>query len=151
MNKVKEKRKARKRWQQSRDPADKNILNNLSQQLSREIKWFKENSLKNYLSNLTAEKESNYSLWKATKKLKNTVAHSAPIRKTDGTWAKSNKEKAEVFAEHLANIFQPNIGVSDIDVANITNNYENSIPLVRRKELLKEIKALKLKKTIDAQ
>ena len=146
MKKLKDKRRARKRWQQSRDPADKNILNNLTQQLSREIKQFKENSLKNYVSNLSAGKESQYSLWKATKKMKNTVAHSAPIKKTDGTWAKSNKEKAETFAEHLANIFQPNIGASDIDVDNITNNYENSIPLVTRKELLKEIKCLKLKK-----
>lgn len=147
LNKVKEKRKARKRWQQTRDPADKNVLNTLSQQLSREIKWFKENSLKNYLSNLSAEKESNYSLWKATKKLKNSVKHRAPIRKTDGSWAKSNKEKADIFADHLAGIFQPNVGVSDIDVGNITNNYENTIPLVRRKELIKEIKKLKLKKT----
>lgn len=147
LNKVKEKRRARKRWQQSRDPADKNILNNLTQQLSREIKWFKENSMKNYLSNLSADKETNYSLWKATKKIKNTVTHKAPVRKTDGSWAKSNKEKAEIFAEHLAGIFQPNAGNSDIDVENITNIYENSIPLVRRKELLKEIKGLKLKKT----
>lgn len=146
MNKLKDKRRARKRWQQSRDPADKNILNNLTQQLSREISWFKENSLKFYLSNLSAEKESNYSLWKATKKFKKAVTHRAPIRKTDGTWAKNNKEKAEIFAEHLAGIFQPNIGVSDIDVDNITNNYVNSIPLVRRKELLKEIKGLKIKK-----
>lgn len=146
MKKVKDKRKARKRWQQSRDPADKNILNNLTQQLSREIKRFKDNSLKNYLSNLTAGKETQYSLWKATKKLKNTVAHRAPIKKADGSWAKSNKEKAEIFAEHLADIFQPNVGFSDIEVDNITNNYENSIPLVTRKELLKEIKSLKLKK-----
>lgn len=145
-SKVKEKRRARKRWQQSRDPSDKNILNNLTQQLSREIKRFKEKSMKNYLSNLSADKDTNYSLWKATKKTKNTVAHSAPIKKANGTWAKSNKEKAEVFAEHLSGIFQPNIGDSNIDVEDDTNNYENSIPLVRRKELRKEIKNLKLKK-----
>lgn len=147
LKKVKEKRRARKRWQQSRDPADKNILNNLTQQLNREIKWFKDNSLKNYLSNLSAEKESNYSLWKATKKFKNTVAHRAPIRKSDGSWAKSNHDKSEVFAEHLTGIFQPNIDLSDIDVDNISNNFENSIPLVRRTELRKEIKNLMLKKS----
>lgn len=146
MKKVKDKRRARKRWQQSRDPADKTILNNISQQLSREIKLFKEISLNKFFSDLSADKESNYSLWKATKKCKSTVAHSAPIRRTDGTWARSNQEKADIFAEHLADIFQPNLGVSDIDVENITNNYENSIPLVRRKELLKVIRGLKLKK-----
>ena len=145
-NKVREKRRARKRWQQTRDPADKNILNNLAQQLSRDIKWFKENALKNYFSNLSAEEDTKYSLWKATKKSKKTVEHKAPIKKPNGNWAKSNKEKAETFAEHLANIFQPNTGDSDIDTTNITNNYINSIPLVTRKELLKEIKCLKLKK-----
>lgn len=147
LSKVKAKRRARKRWQQSRDPADKNILNNLTQQLNREIKWHKENSLKDYVSNLTPEKESNYSLWKATKKVKNSVLHKPPIRKTDGTWAKSNMEKAETFSELLSSIFQPNSEHSDIDVNNITNTYENSIPLVSRKELLSEIKKLKLKKS----
>lgn len=34
---VAEKRKARKRWQQTRAPSDKNKLNNLTQQLKREI------------------------------------------------------------------------------------------------------------------
>lgn len=146
LNKMKEKRKARKRWQQSRDPADKNILNNLAQSLSRQIKWFKENSLKNHLTELSAKKESNYSLWKATKESKKSVAHNAPIKKLDGTWAKSNREKAEIFAEHLADIFQPNADASDIVVNDITNSYENSIPLVRRKELLKDIRSLKSKK-----
>ena len=146
-NKVKEKRRARKRWQQSRDPVDKNILNNLSQSLNREIKKFKEDSLKKYVSNLSADKKTNYSLWKATKKLKSTVTHRAPIRKSDSSWAKSNIEKAEAFAEHLAGVFQPNSEPSDIDVDNITNVFENSIPLVRRKELRKEIQDLKLKKS----
>ena len=80
------------------------------------------------------------------KKSKNTVTHSAPIKKPDGTWAKSNKDKAEIFVEHLSSIFQPNTETSNIDVDNITNSYENSIPLVRRKELIKEINCLKLKK-----
>lgn len=146
LNKVKEKRRARKRWQQTRDPADKNILNCKTQQLSREIKRFKENSLKSYLSNLSAKKDTNYSLWKATKNINNTVAHNAPITRLDGSWAKSNKDKAELFAEHLSNIFQPNLGPSDIDVDSIPNLYENSIPLVRRKELLNYIKRLKTKK-----
>lgn len=147
MTKLKDKRKARKRWQQSRDPSDKNVLNNITQQLSREIKKYKENSLKNYISNLSVEKETNYSLWKATNKIKqNSVNHNAPIKKIDGSWAKSNNEKAELFAEHLADIFQPHSIASDIDVDNITNNYENSIPLIRRNELINEIKSLKVKK-----
>lgn len=41
-NLVKEKRRLRRRWQQSRDPTDKTILNRKSQQLKREIQKLKE-------------------------------------------------------------------------------------------------------------
>ena len=146
LTKIKEKRKARKRWQQSRDPADKNNLNFLSKQLTREIKRFNENSLKNFLSNLSPEKDTNYSLWKATKKRLSTVTYRPPIKRNNGTWAKSNNEKAAIFAEHLSEIFKPYMDYSDINVENLTNNYINSIPLVRRKELIKEIKKLSEKK-----
>jgi len=30
-----------------------------------------------------------------------------PIRKQDGSWARSEKEKAETFATHLSKIFKP--------------------------------------------
>ena len=100
LRKVREKRRARKRWQQSRDPADKNILNNLSKQLHKEIKKFNEHSLKNFLSNLSPEKDTNYSLWKVTKKKISSVTYRPPIKRNNGTWAKINSEKAAIFAEH---------------------------------------------------
>jgi 16S rRNA C1402 N4-methylase RsmH len=31
----------------------------------------------------------------------------SPIRKTDGKWARNNEQKAQRFAEHLEQIFQP--------------------------------------------
>lgn len=33
-----------------------------------------------------------------------------PIRNTDGRWARNNEQKANRFAEHLENTFQPNEG-----------------------------------------
>jgi hypothetical protein len=36
------------------------------------------------------------------------VCHKPPLKREDGTWAKGNKEKAELFAEHLENTFTPN-------------------------------------------
>ena len=30
-----------------------------------------------------------------------------PVRKTDGKWARNNEQKAQQFAEHLEQIFQP--------------------------------------------
>jgi hypothetical protein len=47
-----------------------------------------------------------YSLWKATKKIKQAKKPSPPVRTSQGTWARSNVEEAHAFAEHLANVFQ---------------------------------------------
>ena len=65
---IAEKRKARRRWQQSRDPQDKTELNNLAQQLKREIKELNNDSISAYLRELTNDNNTDYSLWKATKK-----------------------------------------------------------------------------------
>jgi hypothetical protein len=48
-----------------------------------------------------------YSLRKATTKIKQVKKPSAPLRTSHGTWAGSNVEKAHAFAEHLANVIQP--------------------------------------------
>jgi hypothetical protein len=47
------------------------------------------------------------SLWKATKKIKQVKESSTPLRTSQGTWAKSNVEKAHVFAEYSAKVFKP--------------------------------------------
>lgn len=105
---ITEKRKARRRWQQTRDPQDKTMLNNLTQQLSREIKELKNETISTYLRDLTNDSSTDYSLWKATKIIKRPIMQVPPIRRTDGKWARNNEQKAQQFAEHLENIFQPN-------------------------------------------
>ena len=67
---IAEKRKARRRWHQTRDPQDKTELNNLAQQLKREIKELKNDSISAYLSEMNNYNNTDYSLWKVTKKLK---------------------------------------------------------------------------------
>lgn len=143
---ISEKRRARRVWQQSRHPDHKRILNNKTQTLSREIKRLRESSFDNYLGNLSATKKTNYSLWKATSKLKKPVTYSAPIRKTDGTWARSDKEKADVFADHLAEIFTPNDINSDFTIGRLENNFDTNINPITKNEIIHEIKKLKLNK-----
>ena len=58
---------------------------------------------------LYEDKEMDYSLWKATKYLKRPKNHVPPIREDDGTWTRDNIQKAKLFAEHLANTFQPHL------------------------------------------
>lgn len=137
---VREKRKVRRRWQQSRDPSDKNILNNKTQQLKREIQKLKEDSFNRFLEKLTPDAETNYSLWKTTKNMKNPITTIPPILRNDGTWARNNKEKAETFAEHLAQIFQPNDQNADPTLEEVTNQEKEGITLVTPKEVVNEIK-----------
>jgi hypothetical protein len=59
------------------------------------------------LQGLTPSASTDYSLWKATKRLKRVTTPSLPLRTPQGTWARSNLEKAQAFADHLASVFQP--------------------------------------------
>jgi hypothetical protein len=56
---------------------------------------------------IPARSSTNCSLWKATKKMKQVKKASPPLRTLQGTWARSNVEKAaHAFAEHLTKVFQ---------------------------------------------
>jgi hypothetical protein len=56
---------------------------------------------------LTPTESTDYSLLKATKKIKQVNKPSPPLRTSQETWKRSNVEKAHAFAEHLAKVFQP--------------------------------------------
>ena len=138
-NLVREKRRLRRKWQQSRDPTDKTSLNNETQQLKREIQKLKEESMSAYLSKLSACEETNYSLWKATKKMKNAITAIPPIRNHDGKWIREDKLKAEAFADHLANTFRPHDGLNT-QLPKLKNQSKENIDLVTPAEVAKEIR-----------
>ncbi len=102
---VEGKSRARRQWQNSRSPADKTILNRLCKKLKEEVREIKNTSFQSYLLSLTPTSETDYSLWKATKKIGRPVLQVPPLRKTDGTWARSDDKKAVAFATHLEQIF----------------------------------------------
>ena len=80
---VPEKRKAR-RWQQTRSSEDKRLLNKLCVELKQVIREIKNASLTSFLRNLSDDKETDYSLWKASKYLKRPKNHIPPIYNDDG-------------------------------------------------------------------
>jgi len=104
---VKKKRRLRQQWQRYRLVEDKRKLNKAIKQLKQLLCKIKNQSIQEYLSQLSATENTDYSLWKATRYLKQPLQHNPPIRKNDGYWARSNAEKAELFAEHLEKVFQP--------------------------------------------
>lgn len=102
-----EKRRLRRTWHISRNPLAKRHFNTAAQKLKRLLFTYKNDSTQTYLENLTATDSTDYSLWKATKKLTNQINNVPPIKRPNGSWAKSDAEKSETFACHLAEVFQP--------------------------------------------
>jgi hypothetical protein len=56
---------------------------------------------------LSAAEVTDYSLWKAIKKLKRSQTPISPLRTKEGERAKSDAQKANVLADHFANVFKP--------------------------------------------
>jgi hypothetical protein len=75
--------------------------------MKREIQEVKNESMNSYLRNLTNEKETDFSLWKATKRMRRPTVHIPPITKEDGSWARNDEQKAELFADYLEQFSSP--------------------------------------------
>lgn len=143
---VAEKRKIRKKWQHTRMPTDKNLLNNLTQRIRREIKNLKNEETNSYLRSLTYEKDTDYSLWKTTKRIKSPIIQIPPIKVNNGSWVRSNEQKAEAFADYLEAIFQPNEVQESEPVQEIEETEDQEINLTSVVEVIKEIKEINAKK-----
>lgn len=104
---ISEKRKLRKKFQQTRSPTDKANFNKAIKLLKQTIIAENDKAVQSYLQNLTPTEATDYSLWKATKKLKANTRAQPPIRKNNGVWARSDEEKAIMFAKHLSDVFTP--------------------------------------------
>ena len=78
------------------------------------------------------------------KKIKKPIILLPTIRKADNTWARSNKEQAEEFSNHLCNTFTPHIinnsnlenpTEEDAQATIITTNKEYTIPKTTAQEI----------------
>ncbi|KAL4132232.1 hypothetical protein QTP88_009432 [Uroleucon formosanum] len=75
---LRQKRKARAKWQITGYPNDKRIFNSLTNKLKRQLQNLKNQSYDSYISNLNP---TNVSLWKATKKFLRHIEPTPPIRR----------------------------------------------------------------------
>lgn len=106
-DKLAQKRRLRKKWQSTRSPQDKLKLNRAIKDIKKSLIDSKNQSFQDYLEGLSPTASTDYSLWKATKKLKQQQQHIPPIRDENNKWARSTKEKVNTFAKHLAKVFKP--------------------------------------------
>lgn len=104
---ITEKRRLRRVWQLSRNPLDKRNFNNAAQNLKRLLREYNNDSIQEYLKQLTPSDSEKFSLWRPLRRMKHVKTPIPPLRLPNGTWAKSNTEKAEAFAHHLSEVFTP--------------------------------------------
>ena len=102
-----------------------------------------------YLSSLSATADTNYSLWKASRKLTRPPQIIPPIRRPQGRWARSPIEKANLFAKHLSEVFKPHSSVAAADVTEyLHTSFQMSPPIepFTSAEIIEEISRLNPKK-----
>ncbi|CAG5053182.1 unnamed protein product [Parnassius apollo] len=73
--KIQERRRLRKIWHTTGYPSDKTAFNRHSNELKALISTLENDNIQHYLSNLDPTRDTNYSLWKATKNLKRPKNH----------------------------------------------------------------------------
>lgn len=105
--KIAQKRKIRKQWQTSKTAEDKMRLNKITKELKNLLYKLKNQGIQEYLKNLSATEATEYSLWKATKRIRRPKQPIPPLMDSSGKWARDDKEKATAFANHLHIVFQP--------------------------------------------
>jgi hypothetical protein len=64
------------------------------------------------------------SLWKVTRNCLKQKSTQTALKKPDGTWCKSDKEKAELFCSHLSEVFKPHQPIGN---STFTETIENSL------------------------
>jgi len=100
-------RLARSLWQTNHSPDSCRKFNQASNNLKQALYKLRNAAFTNYITNLHRD---DYSIWRPIRSNKNPNNPNPPIRKnstTPGIWAISDKEKADLFASYLADVFSP--------------------------------------------
>jgi hypothetical protein len=119
-------------------PESKRLLNTAIQELKQLLNNNNNDFIQTFLQGLTPTESTDYSLWKETKKMKQVKKPSTPLRTSQGTWSRSNVEKAHAFAEHLAKVFQPHPLENETEeslIQLLETPYQLEPPIYRLKEL----------------
>ena len=139
------KRKAKATWQKTHAPTDRRLYNHASRTLKTALYKLKNDTFTDYVSKL---KSSDHSLWNSIKSRTKPTQPKLPIRNTSAPpspWAKSDEEKADLFARHLTEVFTPHDDSPDHDVETQIlhlNAAHEKLPAFTMKELMPVIKRL---------
>lgn len=145
---IREKRRARRKWQATRYQGDKIVFNQLNNQLKKLISDIKNESIGRFLTNLTPGKDTDYSLWKAARNLNRPQRQVPPIKDNAGKWVGNPKQKSSIFADHLCNTFKPYPQTTNDEYITLTEKVdEEDISHVSLREIRNVCNHLNTKKT----
>lgn len=103
---IRNKNRARKTWQRSRNPEDKVAMNRAQQDLKNLLQAKSKAQWNNFTNSLTPDDNS---IWKIAKKFKSNFTPTPPIKIDHGCgYACTDEEKAEAIAKSLEQQFQLN-------------------------------------------
>jgi hypothetical protein len=146
-NKTRNHRKKKKRKKSKR------LCNAATQELKQLLISNKNDSIRTFLQGLTSTESTDYSLWKTMKKIKQVKEYFAPLRTPQGTWARTNTEKAYTFAKHLAKVFQPHPSENEVEeeeaiIHLLETPYQPDPPInrLKRSQVQEVANSLKIKK-----
>ena len=139
------KRKAKATWQRTHAPTDRRLYNQASRTLKTTLYKMRNDTFTTYVSQLNP---SDHSFWNSIKKRTKPTPHKPPIRNNStppSPWAKTDEEKADLFARHLTEVFTPHDDTPDRDVETQIlhlNTAREKLPAFTMKELLPVVKRL---------
>ncbi len=144
---VQQRRSLRRKWQRTRNSADRSAFNRMASRVKAAIAEFNNKSFEDYLASLTAACDSDYSLWRATKRLGRQPTTNPPLKNDKGDWVRDDMTKCRMFAEYLESQFKPNDIVSDLDPAMIPSGGLGKILPTSPMEVAGELDKLNAKKS----
>jgi len=119
-----QKRRARSQYQKYRYPSDKQTFNRLSNTIKKLILKYKSECFEGKFQRLNTK---DCSLWKITKCLLNKKEQLPSLICSNGSLAITDKDKADLFSEHLFNVFTPHPDVlPDFEHSNIIDQFLDS-------------------------
>lgn len=126
---INNKNRARKKWQRTRNPNDKRIMNAAQESLKIYLRKRNNDHWSNLLNSLSAD---DCSLWKITRRIKNSFTPVPPIKHPiHQNLTFTDSEKANAIAISLEDQFQPN-NFSDPETETVVmdtlNNYFSNPP-----------------------
>jgi hypothetical protein len=128
---VAQKRRARAKWQRTHTQKDKCLFNNANNKLRGALHEMSNATFTAYIASLKREDQT---IWRPIKSRKKPQTPHPPIHtntRPPGPWAKSDTEKANLFASHLAEVYKPHDDTLDLEILRkLANHAQHSEKLL---------------------